>query len=477
MPAVGHQVVLGTAGSGKTTMAILRAAFLADPEMPSHGPTLLLTYNKALCAYIRAIAAPELANVTVEHYHKFARGYLASKNKMGRNAIVKNNVRQAMIARALAEVKKKYKAHPFFDRPINFFASELEWLAKHGIVSLKDYEAQDRVGRAEARLERHLRKPMWEIRQVYLRTRVSAGYKYDFDDLASAVAAELQVDRNPRRYKHIIIDEGQDLSPEMIRSLAKAIPQDGSITFFGDVAQQIYGHRMSWRSAGLHPIRVWKFAENYRNSREIAALGLAIAEMPYYASVSDMVAPTATVAAGPKPTLVFIADQSREIKFVVDQAKDNLFPDWVVLLINPKYLWEDGTLFSPRNAAADYGRYITSGYAGFEGMYADEVVGTRNTVYRRTAQQSPASPTDQQAEVLIQDRILMEDILGVAVKNDEQGLTERARLKTNGVNPDMFRFIVAPHMFNKYDLDRVIKNGTRPPETLVTFPNDETGGR
>jgi hypothetical protein len=59
LSASGHQVVLGTAGSGKTTMAILRAAFLSDPEMPQHGRTLLLTYNKALCAYIRTMAAPE----------------------------------------------------------------------------------------------------------------------------------------------------------------------------------------------------------------------------------------------------------------------------------------------------------------------------------------------------------------------------------------------------------------------------------
>jgi hypothetical protein len=44
-------------------MAILRAAFLADPEMPLYGRTLLLTYNKALCAYIRTIAAPELSDV------------------------------------------------------------------------------------------------------------------------------------------------------------------------------------------------------------------------------------------------------------------------------------------------------------------------------------------------------------------------------------------------------------------------------
>ena len=116
------------------------------------------------------------------------------------------------------------------------------------------------------------------------------------------------------------MDEGQDLSPEMLRALAKAVPRYGSLTFFGDVAQQIYGHRMSWRSAGLTPAKVWEFKENYRNTLEIARLGLAIAAMPYYGSVADMVAPNAPLAAGPKPTLVKLANTADEIRLVSEQA-------------------------------------------------------------------------------------------------------------------------------------------------------------
>jgi superfamily I DNA/RNA helicase len=313
-------VVLGTAGSGKTTMAILRAAFLSDPEMPRHGRTILLTYNKALSAYIRTIAAPELRHVTIEHYHKFARGYLASRGKMRWNSIARTAPRERAIEAGIAEVKLNYNPHALFDRPLNFFGAEIGWLEKHGVHSLEDYKSQDRIGRAEARLERGLRKPMWEIYESYIRHRAKSGYDYDFDDLASAAMRELDIDNGPRRYRHIVIDEGQDLSPEMIRSLVKAIPDDGSITFFGDVAQQIYGHRMSWRSAGLNPVRVWHFTENYRNSREIAALGLAISDMPYYAGVPDMVAPSSPVAAGPKPTIVHIKDSADEVRFVAAQA-------------------------------------------------------------------------------------------------------------------------------------------------------------
>jgi len=48
LPARGHTVVLGTAGSGKTTMAVLRALHLADRSTKHCGKTLLLTYNKSL---------------------------------------------------------------------------------------------------------------------------------------------------------------------------------------------------------------------------------------------------------------------------------------------------------------------------------------------------------------------------------------------------------------------------------------------
>jgi superfamily I DNA/RNA helicase len=118
-----------------------------------------------------------------------------------------------------------------------------------------------------------------------------------------------------------VIDEGQDLSPQMIRSLAAAVPKDGSITFFGDVAQQIYGQRVSWRSAGLKVREVWRFEENYRNTKQIANLALAIAAMPYFQGGPDIVAPKSPAADGVLPTLVACKDCDQETRLAVEQAK------------------------------------------------------------------------------------------------------------------------------------------------------------
>ena len=76
LPATGHIVVLGTAGSGKTTIAVLRAEHLAN--MPTAGKVLLVTFNGALAEYMRKISSTISCNLVVENYHKFAKGYLNS---------------------------------------------------------------------------------------------------------------------------------------------------------------------------------------------------------------------------------------------------------------------------------------------------------------------------------------------------------------------------------------------------------------
>jgi hypothetical protein len=60
-----------------------------------------------------------------------------------------------------------------------------------------------------------------------LTARRGGGYPYDWAGLPAAVRDCLAGDKAARRYKHIVIDEAQDLSPEAIRSLAEAIPADG----------------------------------------------------------------------------------------------------------------------------------------------------------------------------------------------------------------------------------------------------------
>jgi superfamily I DNA/RNA helicase len=71
--------------------------------------------------------------------------------------------------------------------------------------------------------------------------RMAGGYPFDWSALPAAVGASLAADTAARRYKHIVVDKAQDLSPESIRSLAEAIPADGSLTLFADYASRFTG--------------------------------------------------------------------------------------------------------------------------------------------------------------------------------------------------------------------------------------------
>jgi superfamily I DNA/RNA helicase len=317
----GHIVVLGTAGSGKTTMAIHRAAYVANPRMDHGGRTLLVTFNNTLVTYLEHLRPPELANVEVRTYHRFACRYLAGRGRMNRNPICSRHEREALIRQAVRNVEKRHEGHALFQRPVEFFLSEIQWMSQHGIEDEADYVRRERVGRATARLTREQRPLMYEVIREYRALRTANGRRYDWDDMALAVRRELQGDEDDRFYRHVVIDEGQDFSPEMVRSLALAIPSDGSLTMFADVAQQIYGRRVTWSDAGLEIAEPWRFEKNYRNSPQIAALGLAIAEMPYFIGEPDMVAPTEFAAAGPRPVVVTFNDVAAETAFVIEQAK------------------------------------------------------------------------------------------------------------------------------------------------------------
>jgi superfamily I DNA/RNA helicase len=261
--------------------------------------------------------------VTFENYHTFARGYLRSRGKMGYDWIAQEPERERFLALAVAAVRKRAIGRPLalLDGPLRFFSEEIRYIAQHGL-SDDEYRTIERAGRG-AGFPRALRPTLLDVRNEYIGVRAAAGRRYDWDDVAGAVAAELAIDEAPRRYRHVVIDEGQDFSPQMLRSLTAAIPPDGSLTFFGDMAQQIYGRQVSWRQAGLHvPHGIWEFKRNYRNTPEIAELGLAIADMDYFRDVPDMVRPDEFEPSGPLPSLISCSTTDQETRFVIEAARD-----------------------------------------------------------------------------------------------------------------------------------------------------------
>lgn len=151
------------------------------------------------------------------------------------------------------------------------------------------------------------------------------------------------------------------------------------------------------------------------------------------------------------------------------RRQERLFLDWVVVLIDARYLWRAGTKFCPRNAAAEHGRLIREGAEAFESLFAETVQGAGGRTFTRYQHQPAFLPTDEQAEVLIPDQIQRQDVMGIVVRNQEQAKREVARLRLIGRSAP--RIAVAPEYYNPSTLSGLLRAGRLPIE-----PEHRTGG-
>lgn len=303
LPAKGHTVVLGTAGSGKTSMAMLRAIDLQKNHCNENEKTLLLTYGRMLVVYMSSFEEFKNNGLLIDTYFKIARQVLCANNEFSSNGFLDSAPKKRLIEESINEVLENH-TDAILRRNFMVFFEEIKWIQSFGIKSLREYEDIERTGRKGTRINRVQRKFVWYVYQEYIKRRSEMGFKVDWDDAPVKVEDIFKAGRSLLEYKHIIIDEGQDFTPAMIRSIASGVPTNGSLTFFGDVAQQIYGSRVSWKDAGLNPPKVWQFKENYRNSKEIADLALEITKSEYFNDEPDIVAPNIVKAASAKPVLL-----------------------------------------------------------------------------------------------------------------------------------------------------------------------------
>jgi len=145
--------------------------------------------------------------------------------------------------------------------------------------------------------------------------------------------------------------------------------------------------------------------------------------------------------------------------FDLAAEKEQLFHDWVVLAVDPDPLWAEDTLFCPNNAAKSLGAGLTAGHAGFQRMFAQRVGN-----YRRQVVRGAWCPTDEQAEVMVKDQIPMDLINAVIVRDVSQAKREALRLEVLKIGPAKFNWVVAPVLFEKYQLSSYLKIGQRPAE-------------
>jgi hypothetical protein len=149
--------------------------------------------------------------------------------------------------------------------------------------------------------------------------------------------------------------------------------------------------------------------------------------------------------------------------------EQKLFPDWVCLLIDPRYIWHAATEFCPRNAAAGHGVYLKGGYDAFTSLFAERVAGAGGS--ERGRNDKPDScPTDDQAEVMVHKHIPLAHANRVVVADKAQANRVFVGLRLAMAPVTELTFVIAP-VFFETRLSQVLRGGKRPVETPWDPPN------
>lgn len=262
----GPARVAGSAGTGKTIVAIHRAVRLARENPKAR--ILLGSFSQPLADAMAKkvlVLAPEAGGIVPRITTASFRG-IAEQMYQLEHGVRPRIASDAVLRELLAEAAAAVQLKGFSPR---FLLSE--WtnvIDAWSIVSAEAFASVQRMGR-KSRLGPNQRERLWP---VLARVRAAlAAERYTtwaqvFTGLADGLA-----DRSRKPFDHIVLDEAQDLAPAELRFFAALSPAGSDALFLaGDMGQRIFQHPYSWASLGVdvrgrsHTLKVC-----YRTSQQI----------------------------------------------------------------------------------------------------------------------------------------------------------------------------------------------------------------
>ncbi|KPI27870.1 UvrD-like DNA helicase [Actinobacteria bacterium OV320] len=268
----GPAQVTGGPGTGKTVVALHRVKHLLG-HLRDGDRILLTTYTNALVNALRSgleslVEDPELrGRVDISTVDGFASRVVAEASNAVALRPLMNNEEESRWGKAA-------KATGFPGSP-QFLAQEYRHvILAQGIRTLAEYEAADRRGRG-SRLVAAERPLVWETVERFMAALAADGARTWLQTCAEA--ARLLEEKGPQ-YRHVVVDEAQDLHPaqwRLLRAAAPARPDDLFIA--GDPHQRIYDSKVSLKSLGIKVTgRSVKLRKNYRSTQEILRWSTAL---------------------------------------------------------------------------------------------------------------------------------------------------------------------------------------------------------
>lgn len=260
----GPARVSGSAGTGKTIVAIHRAAHLVrtDPDARVLLTTFSDTLANALRTKVRRLIGdkPQLG----ERIEVFA------MNAVGRRLYElhfgKPKLATLEVVREGLEAATQGSEHPF---TLRFLLSEWEGVVDAWqLKSWESYRDVNRLGR-KTRLPEKQRAALWEV-FGRLNTTLDAGGFITYAGMFTRLAEVFSAGRHSP-YDYTVVDEAQDISVAQLRFLAAlAGERPNGLFFAGDLGQRIFQQAFSWKALGVEVRgRARTLRVNYRTSHQI----------------------------------------------------------------------------------------------------------------------------------------------------------------------------------------------------------------
>ncbi|OKI61683.1 UvrD-helicase domain-containing protein [Micromonospora sp. CB01531] len=282
----GPARVGGGPGTGKTIVALHRVAHLARQLPPgTDKPILLTTFNRNLAADLRtrllALGGQELvARVDIVNIDRLASRVVTEAKAGGSRRVVDDNRVPELWSEFLLETGES-------GWDAEFLAAEWTQVILGQVLNSRtEYFKARRPNRGRS-LTRVERDQIWQLTERFTTWLEGRGV-WTWRQVAQR-AARLEMDRaaassessggfHRPRYRHIVVDEAQDLSAahwKMLRAMVAPGPDDLFLT--GDTHQRIYDNHVTLSSLGINIRgRSSRLTLSYRTTRQILADALQI---------------------------------------------------------------------------------------------------------------------------------------------------------------------------------------------------------
>jgi len=313
---LGAELIRGAAGSGKTTTALLRLKSLANfmrarkDRVGDASPVkvLLLTFNRTLAGYVRALAEAQMIDqnhhLEIFTFAKWARAILG-------NPEIDDGRARAYLCKLAAN---------FDNLEVGYLVQEVEYLlGRFRPEGIMDYPTSERTGRGNLpRVNFNLRnRILEEVVYPYQQHLADNGW-LDWNMLALHAADQI----DSLEYDIVVVDESQDFSANQLRAVRHHLADEYAVTFVIDTAQRIYARGFTWVEAGftIPSSRSHRLRENHRNTKQISAFAAGILDGMTVDADGMLPNLNAAQSNGPRPQVVY-GKYSQQLDWAIEYIR------------------------------------------------------------------------------------------------------------------------------------------------------------